>query len=370
MPSSQAQHNIAWDLTGQLADGLVAVGRHKVTLFAANNSVTKARLVHFDIGPLDSARESLSPADYREKVKEEETAMYTKMMEMATKEHIELVHIHEPNESLVDLVARTPRAIPLLFTIHEPILSNRLEGLEKLGGLEKCFLVTISKAQRNGFTTIPFFETVYHGVPIGDFPVGAGGQAQIMVAGRISGEKGFEDAIATASHTGDTLVIAGKVDQSLLGTNSYFREKIEPRLYDAKIVMKQFLSRPELAAYYGSSRAFLYPTKWEEPFGMVMLESMACGTPVIGYNRGCVPELVVDGVTGFIVEPDEKSNLTNTSNLTKLAIKQKGIAGLVEAMGHVTEITRDACRSHVETNFSIGKMVTSYENCYKKILSH
>ena len=77
-----------------------------------------------------------------------------------------------------------------------------------------------------------------------------------------------------------------------------------------------------------------------------------------------------DGVTGFIVEPDEKSNLTNTSNLTKLAIKQKGIAGLVEAMGHVTEITRDACRSHVETNFSIGKMVTSYENCYKKILSH
>ena len=254
--------------------------------------------------------------------------------------------------------------MPLVFTIHEPILSNRLEGLEKLSKIEKCFLVTISQAQRDGFTTIPFFETVYHGLELNDFPLGPGGQSQIMVAGRVSAEKGFEDAIATASHTGDTLVIAGKVFQSLLGTNSYFREKIEPRMYDAKLVMKQFLSHSELAGYYGSSRAFLYPTKWEEPFGMVILEAMACGTPVIGYNRGCVPELVADGVTGFIVDPDGSDRPGRGS----WVIKKTGVEGLVEAIGRVTTITREACRKHVEVHFSIPKMVSSYENCYKKIL--
>lgn len=345
VPSSESQHNIAWDLAGSLADGLVDK-RHKVTLFAANNATTKARLIHCDLNSLDSARESLSSVEYRAKVAEAESVLFA----FALKEKLDVLHVHEPNESLLDLIVQSPRTFPLVFTVNEPILSNRIEGLEKLSRLENVFLVTISLAQKTGFTTIPFAETIYHGVRVADFPIGPGGQAQIMVAGRVSAEKGFEDAIATAEHTNDTLVIAGKVVQSLLGTNSYFREKIEPRLYDAKLIMKQFLSQSDLAAYYGSSRAFLYPTKWEEPFGMVMLEAMACGTPVIGYNRGCVREFVRDGVTGFVVDP------------------QKGVQGLIEAMGHVTEISRDACRKHVEENFSIGKMVNSYEAFYKKIL--
>ena len=105
VPSSESQHNIAWDLAGQLADGLAQKGGNTIVLFAANNSVTKAKLVHFDLDPLDSARESLSPADYRTKVGESETVMFTRMMEMAVKEKFDLIHIHEPNESLVDVIA-------------------------------------------------------------------------------------------------------------------------------------------------------------------------------------------------------------------------------------------------------------------------
>jgi glycosyltransferase involved in cell wall biosynthesis len=363
VPSRENQRNIAWDVAGRFTDGLVEK-KHTVFLFASRGSTTKAKLIHGDIDTLDGARESLSPTDYRKRVAEEEHRLFGMMMDRAIAEHFDLIHIHEPTESFVDLVAPYAGKIPFVFTIHEPILSNRLEGLEKLGRIEKCFLVTISTAQRDGYTTIPFAETVYYDVPLSEFPLGVGSAYQLMVAGRVAPEKGFEDAIAATDATGKTLVIAGKVDQNILGENSYFREKIEPRMYDTLLVMKQFLSRQELAQLYGASQAFLYPTKWEEPFAQVMLEAMACGTPVIGYNRGCVPEVVVDGVTGFIVDPDGSDRPGKGSWI----VKKTGVEGLIEAMGLLKVIKRDNCRKHIEDHFTTVKMVESYENFYKKIL--
>jgi glycosyltransferase involved in cell wall biosynthesis len=364
VPSSESQHNVAWDMAGFLADGLVDLGRHDVSLFASKGSKTKAKLVHVDINPLDQIRESVTIAQYRQKVGEAELALFKSAVEQAKHERFDLIHIHEPTEYFLDLVRELGGTIPFVFTIHEPILSNRIEKLEALGKLPNCSLVTISNAQRDGFTTIPFAETVYYGLPLSEFAVGPGSPYQFMVAGRIAPEKGFEDAIAAAVHIGSPLVIAGKVVQSLLGTNSYFREKIEPRMYDTLLTLKEFLSRDQLISLYGSSKALLYPTKWEEPFAMVMLEAMACGTPIVGYNRGCVPEVVVDGVTGFIVDPD----LSDRPGRGSWIIKKTGVEGLAEAMGRISEIKRERCRTHIEDHFSVKKMAESYETLYKKIL--
>ncbi|MBI5619392.1 glycosyltransferase, partial [Candidatus Gottesmanbacteria bacterium] len=109
---------------------------------------------------------------------------------------------------------------------------------------------------------------------------------------------------------------------------------------------------------------------WEEPFGLVMIEAMACGTPVIAYNRGSVAEIVKDGVTGFIIEDDNTTNTTNTANkpISQWVIKKKGIEGLVEAVKRIGEIDRAACRKHVEEHFTVEKMVEGYEQVYNKLL--
>ena len=105
-----------------------------------------------------------------------------------------------------------------------------------------------------------------------------------------------------------------------------------------------------LASAYQQAKALLFPIQWEEPFGLVMVEAMACGTPVIAYNRGSVSEIVKDGVTGFVVPPE------------------KGVAGLVEAIKKIDHIDRAACRKHVEEHFTVEKMVDGYETVYKKVL--
>ena len=121
----------------------------------------------------------------------------------------------------------------------------------------------------------------------------------------------------------------------------------------------------DLAKFYQNACAFLFPIHWEEPFGLVMIEAMACGTPVIAYNRGSVSEIVRDGVTGFIIEEEDRGNQGNRGNWV---IKKTGIEGLVEAIKRIGEIDRASCRRHVEENFTMEKMVEGYEKVYKKIL--
>jgi glycosyltransferase involved in cell wall biosynthesis len=120
-------------------------------------------------------------------------------------------------------------------------------------------------------------------------------------------------------------------------------------------------------AFLGNARAFMFPIHWEEPFGLVMAEAMACGTPVIGYARGSVPEIVRDGVTGFIIDPPDGDGFP-ISESGKWIIKKRGVEGLIEAIGRVREIDRAACRRHVEENFTVEKMVAGYEEVYKKII--
>ena len=147
----------------------------------------------------------------------------------------------------------------------------------------------------------------------------------------------------------------------------YWESEVFPHIDGKNILYESVLPKEALHQRYGNAKALLFPIHWEEPFGLVMIEAMACGTPVIAYNRGSVSEIVRDGVTGYIVD-DDRSNKSDKTNTSNLIIKKKGIAGLVEAIKRIGEIDRSACRKHVEAHFTVDRMVTGYEQVYKKVL--
>jgi len=181
--------------------------------------------------------------------------------------------------------------------------------------------------------------------------------------GRLVPQKGVEDAIKTCIITNERLSI-GSQFPGPYEVSPYYRTSVVPFLDDPKIEKIGMVTTRRRAELLGRAKGLLFPIKWEEPFGLVMIEAMACGTPVIAYNRGSVSEIVKDGVTGFIIDSDNE----NRPGRGNWVIKKQGIEGLVEAIKRIGEIDRAACKKHVEKHFTVEKMVTSYEEVYQKIL--
>ena len=166
-----------------------------------------------------------------------------------------------------------------------------------------------------------------------------------------------------ANETGDYLKIAS--DKTHFNTE-FVKNKVLPYVDGDKIVHAGFfVTSMEKNNFLNKAKALMLPILWDEPFGLVMIEAMACGTPVIAYNRGSVSEIVRDGVTGFIIDPDNEDRPGKGT----WVIKKQGIEGLVEAIKRIEEIDRRACRKHVEENFSVSKMVEGYEKIYNQILN-
>ena len=182
--------------------------------------------------------------------------------------------------------------------------------------------------------------------------------------GKFIDPKGVTNAIKVSQATGSSLKIVGNVEDE-----KFYDELVVPNLSDkieviGGISSEQSLTREQVRDLYENAMAFLFPINWEEPFGLVMIEAMSCGAPVIAYNRGSVSEVVRDGVTGFIIDPDDEDRPGKGSWI----IKKQEIEGLIEAVKRIGEIDRKACRKHVEENFSVDRMVENYEKVYRGIL--
>ena len=145
----------------------------------------------------------------------------------------------------------------------------------------------------------------------------------------------------------------------------YYQTYVLPHLKHGVLEDETFFGESDRSEFLKNAKALLFPILWEEPFGMVMIEAMSSGTPVIAYNRGSVSEVIRDGVTGFIIDPDNVRRPGKGSWI----IKEQGIAGLAEAVKRIGQIDRAVCRKHVEDNFTIEKMIDNYENIYKKIIN-
>jgi glycosyltransferase involved in cell wall biosynthesis len=311
-----------------LTEELVQRG-HDVTLFASGDSVTRARLTAATAKALRLDRDAgdmLSP----------HVIELARVFERA--DEFDVIHCH------VDYLAfpfgRLVRT-PTVHTLHGRLDVPHLVPL--FHHFNDVPLVSISDAQRAPLRELPlaWVRTVYHGLPLSAFPFSPDGGRYLAFLGRISPEKRPDLAIAVAKEVGVPLKIAAKVDPV---DRDYFERDIAPLLDHPLVEFIGEIGDAGKAAFLGGALALLFPIDWPEPFGLVMIEAMACGTPVIARGCGSVPEIVDPGRTGFVADT---------------------LDDLVDAVKRVDTIDRAACRHHAEERFSVERMANDYEAVYR-----
>jgi glycosyltransferase involved in cell wall biosynthesis len=312
-----------------LADALVELG-HDVTLFASGDSSTRATLC-----AMRRCAIRLDPAVHKSDV----AAHLSMLHEVRARAHeFDVIHNH------LDLLAYPffeGHAARVLTTLHGRLDIEDL--LEPYRRWPEFPLVSISDAQRRPLPDANWIATVHHGVPHDLLVPGPGDGGYVAFVGRISPEKRLDRAIAIAQRTGVPLRVAAKVDPA---DRRYFHAEIEPLLPGPGVAFLGEVDNAGKQALLGHARALLFPVDWPEPFGLVMIEAMACGTPVIAWNCGSVPEVVEHGVTGFIVESEDEA---------------------VQALGRVAELDRARVRATFERRFSAVRMARGYVAVYERM---
>ena len=308
-----------------LTEELVRFG-HKVALFASGDSVTSAELV--PVCPR-SFRRNKRATDYLSR----EVLLMDHVMERAGE--FELIHFHT---GCLHYLTCRHLSVPHVMTLH-----GRLDTPELLRLYERFRhipMISISNAQRAPWPSANWQATIYHGLPRELFRFHLEPGNYLAFLGRASPEKRVDRAIEIAKRVGMPLKIAAKVDPA---DRRYFKREIEPLLNDPHIEWLGEISDKDKNEFLGGAYALLFPIDWPEPFGLVMIEAMACGTPVIAYEAGSVSEVMEDGVTGFIVNDIEQA---------------------VAAVGRIREINRAGCREVFEKRFTASRMARDYVNAY------
>ncbi|TWO71617.1 glycosyltransferase family 4 protein [Caenimonas sedimenti] len=312
-----------------LTEALVAMG-HEVTLFASGDSSTSARLV-----PVVDRALRLHPA------KPDPVIWHTLLVDRVreTCNEFDVIHFHVDTVHLpVAVHCRTPS----LTTLH-----GRLD-LPDLTPLFKRFarhpLVSISDSQRRPLAWANWLATIPHGLPPDLYHFHPEAQDYFAFVGRVSPEKGCDRAIEIAIACNTPLRIAAKVD---VHDRPYFEEKIEPLLDHPLVTFVGEIGDADKDDFIGNAKAFLMPIDWPEPFGLVMIESLACGTPVVAYGHGSVPEIIEDGVTGFVVHDQAQA---------------------IAAARDVARLDRRACRDAFERRFTAPVMARHYVERYRALV--
>ncbi|MFQ4144635.1 glycosyltransferase family 4 protein [Chlorogloeopsis sp. ULAP02] len=315
-------------VVSHLTDELVRRG-HEVTLFASGDSQTLARL------------EAVYPRALRLDPNVKEYTVY-EMLELSQVYHraaeFDLIHSHV-GISALPLASLVPT--PTVHTLHGNFTGDNRNIYSHHN---QQLYVSISNAQRQ--INLNYVGTVHNGINTEDYPFVAQSQEPPYLAflGRFSPEKGPQHAIAIAKQTGWRLKMAGKVD---VVDSKFFEREIAPQIDGQQIQYLGEINHAEKTELLGNAAITLFPITWQEPFGLVMIESMATGTPVIAINLGSVPEVVSQGVTGFVCQSyDEMATM----------------------IPKALELSRYTCRKYVENNFSVTQMVNGYEAVYEKII--
>ena len=355
-----------------LAEGLAKRGHH-ITYVCAQGSAIKTNKVYPKTLPFF---EVVKKNDW-EKLEDKrlmerlivpfETDLHLTFLEKIKKEKFDIAHFHT-TPPFYGLPFALNTGLPNVFTLHgvsSPLESKVIETFNN----ENNFFISISNSQRKQFPVLKFFKTIYHGIPLQESYFDEKGGEAIVFASRLKKVKGVEEAINVALKTKRILKLSGDIRGS---EKEYFYRTIKPLIDKSQGLVKflHFVNRSMIPYFFAGGKLFIFPIQWEEPFGLVMIESMACGTPVVAFARGSVPEVIKDGETGFIVNP------SNDDIRGDFIIKKTGIEGLCEAVERIYSMPeeqyrkmRKACREHVEKNFTVEKMVDEYEKIYKEILN-
>jgi glycosyltransferase involved in cell wall biosynthesis len=312
-----------------LTEELVRQG-HEVTLFATGDSITTARLV----SPLSASMR----VDFREGAW---LAYQAIQMDMVADSAASFDILHFHNDYLSFSLAKRMHA-PHVATLH-----GRLD-LPELVPLYQHFndipLVSISNNQRTPLPWVNWCGTVYHGLPPHLYPFQPKPRDYFAFIGRISPEKRVDRAIEIAVKCGRPLYIGAKIDKA---DEAYFEHAIKPLLQQPDIHFIGELNEHDKRELLANASALLFPIDWPEPFGLVMIEAFACGTPVIAYRHGSIPEIMEHGVTGFVVDNQEDA---------------------VRAAQRIGEIDRRACRQVFDSRFTVAHMAENYLRVYRSAI--
>ena len=314
-----------WEqVASNIAEGMVEQGMD-VTLYASGNSITKGKLV--------SACEQPYAEDPNVDAKVSECLHISCLMEDA--DQFDLIH---NNFDFLPLSYSRLIKTPMVTTIHGFSSPKILPVYKKYNS--SCHYVSISNSDRN--PDLDYIATVYNGINADEFIFNFESSEYLLFFGRIHPEKGVYESIQIAKQSKRKLIISG-----LIQDQEYFKLKVKPFINDIDIVYLGNSGPEERNKLLGGAFALLHPISFKEPFGLSVAEAMFCGTPVIAFNRGSMPELILDGKTGF---------LTNT------------VEEAVEAVKNIHLIDRKYCREWANLKFSRQKMIEGYLDVYKKIL--
>lgn len=313
-----------------LTEELVKKG-HDVTLFASGNSLTSAKLV--SVFP-----KSLREARLKDIYGPNLLTLYNLGVAYSRAYKFDIIHDHtEPIGTPLANISSTPT----VMTLHGAIIPENKKLFETLN---RPYYVSISKAQRKPAPKLHYIGNVYNGIDSANYPFSNSHEGYLLFVGRISMEKGVHHAITVAQYLNLPLIIAAKLDDV---DKPYYQEYIEPYLSD-QIKWIGEVTEAERNKLMSKALCFLHPVIWPEPFGLSMIEAMACGCPVVAFSTGSIPEVVVNGKTGYIV---------------------KEINSMVTAVDNINKINRQECRDYARTKFNATRMADEYEKIYLKILS-
>jgi len=319
------RHYGPWEnVTSLLSEGLVSRGID-VTLFATADSRTSGRL------------HAICPRGY-----EEDRTLIPKVWEcLHITELFEDTEAYDIIHNQFDFLPLTYTgltATPVVTTIHGFSSPGILPVYKKYNG--SVFYVSISDADRS--PDLDYIKTIHHGIDIGKFDFQPVPDDYLLFFGRIHQDKGAREALEIARACGKRLVLAG-----IIQDQAYYDRYVAPHVENGNVVFAGSVGPAERNQLLGHALALLHPIRFDEPFGLSVIESMACGTPVIAFNRGSMPELIENGKNGFLVN---------------------NVEATIEALTRIKEIDRAACRSHVEQHFTVDRMVNEYIGTYEMIL--
>lgn len=312
-------------LVADLIDALVERG-HDVVMIGSGNNGTKADFLRtYEVAPSERLGEAMPELIHG--------AWSERHLDDLD---VDIVHDH----SMAGPLTARGRSSPTVLTAHGPVTGEIGRYYRTL--CPEVHLVAISNSQRRLAPDLNWAGMVYNTLRCSDFPFQRNKEDFVLFLGRFSPDKGAHLAIDAARRAGRPIILAGKLQEP--GEWAYFEAEVRPRLgSDAEYIGQvDMAGKQEL---YSAAHCLVFPIRWEEPFGMVMIESMVCGTPVVALRRGSVPEVVVDGVTGIV--RDDPADLP-------AAIEEAG------------NLDPEACRTHVERNFDVSIMAAGYEKIYER----
>jgi len=308
---------------------------HKVYLLASGDSKTSAKLLPIFPKALRANAQAKDP-----RIKDSLKFIgISRILEYLKNLDIDIIHNHIGWRLLPFSSFIKP---PIITTLHGP-LDVENQSLF-YGNFKKANYVSISNNQREPLPDLNYIATIYNGIALKKFPFSEEGGEYLAFLGRISPEKGPVQAIEAAKKAGLKLKMAAKVD---LVDKAFFEKEVAPLIDQKQIIFLGEIDHKGKVELLKGAKALLCPIQWREPFGLFFIEAMACGTPVIAFDRGSAREIIEDKKTGFIV---------------------KNVKEIVQAIKNINKIDRRKCRQQVEKYFTVEKMTDGYEKVYYKIL--